>query len=333
MAASKFLNGVDLNNQRGINAADPSSATDLANKQYVDAVARGLRWKESVVAASTADGALATAYEDGDTLDGVTLATGDRILLKDQTDATENGVYVVAASGAPARAADAAAGSDAKGITVTVTGGTVNDDRVYLQTNTPAVVGTDGLAFSQLGGGTGTTYTADGQGIELSSTTFSLELNGATLSKSASGLKVSDSYAGAGLAVTTDVLAVGAGDGITVNSNDVALASSVAGAGLTFTTGVVAVGAGSGISVAADAVAIDTSVVARRYSTAVGNGSGTSFSVNHAFGRRDVQVYIYETASPFGQVFADVVHTDTNNVSVTFASAPTSNQYTVVVVG
>jgi hypothetical protein len=73
--AMKFGNGIDLAGQRGVNVGDPSSATDAANKQYVDAFVRGLSWKDEVVAASTANGTLATAYENGDSLDGVTLGS------------------------------------------------------------------------------------------------------------------------------------------------------------------------------------------------------------------------------------------------------------------
>ncbi|HYF74168.1 MAG TPA: hypothetical protein VD864_15155 [Nocardioides sp.] len=74
----KFGNGIDLAGQRGVNVGDPSSGTDIANKQYVDAFARGLSWKASVVAASTANVDIASAPAS---LDGVTLSSGDRVLL------------------------------------------------------------------------------------------------------------------------------------------------------------------------------------------------------------------------------------------------------------
>ena len=76
-------------------ATTPSNANDVASKSYVDATINGLDVKGSVRAATTAAGTLASDFENGDTLDGVTLATGDRILIKNQTDASENGVYVV----------------------------------------------------------------------------------------------------------------------------------------------------------------------------------------------------------------------------------------------
>lgn len=93
--------------------ANPSAAQDAMTLNYADANYAGLGTflnrdaKDSVKAVSVANAALASAYENGDTLDGVVLATGNRILLTAQTTATENGIYTVNASGAPSRATDA----------------------------------------------------------------------------------------------------------------------------------------------------------------------------------------------------------------------------------
>lgn len=106
------------------------------------------QWKEPVVAASTANGTLSTAYENGDTLDGVTLSTGDRILLKDQTTGSENGIYTVNASGAPTRATDFDGNDEVVGGMVAVLQGTVNSGKVFFNTNTGSVtVGTTALTF------------------------------------------------------------------------------------------------------------------------------------------------------------------------------------------
>jgi hypothetical protein len=98
----------------------------IASKTYVDGAVQGLNVKESVRAATSAAGTLASDFEAGDTVGGVTLVAGDRILIKNQATATENGIYVVAASGAPARAADAdpVASELEKGSYVLVTDGT-----------------------------------------------------------------------------------------------------------------------------------------------------------------------------------------------------------------
>lgn len=330
--ARAVLNGLNLSNQRITNLADPSSATDAATRQYVDAVARGLSWKQSVRAATTTAGTLASSFEDGDVVDGVTLATGDRILIKDQAAGAENGLYIVAASGAPTRAADMPAASDGKGVAVTVTSGTVNADRVYIQTADTATVGTDALTWSQLGGG-GTSYTA-GDGLsESPAGTFNVA-TGTGLEISSDAVRIAAAAAGAGLTGGAgSALAVGAGNGITVNADDVALASSTAGAGLTYTTGVLAVGAGTGISVAADAVAIDTGVVSRHVAANVGDGSATQIDVAHNLGTYDVSVELFVNSGSRETVICDVSRPDTNTVRLNFASAPSSSQYRVVVQG
>lgn len=187
-----LLTGADLNNQRAINGADPVDPTDLANRQYVDARVNGLTWKQPVVAATTANGTLATAFASGQAVDGVTLVTGQRILVKDQTTQTENGIYVVAASGAPARSADADSTAELHGAAVYVTSGTVNAERAYTQTTESPVIGSSNIIWAQFGGGTLPT-------------------------------------AGDGLTITGSTLAVGQGTGITVGADTVGIDTSVVG--------------------------------------------------------------------------------------------------------
>ena len=86
--------------------------TVIATKAYVDATAQGLDVKQSVRVATAVAGTLASSFENGDVVDGVTLATNDRILIKNQATASENGIYVVKASGAPDRAEDANSTAD-----------------------------------------------------------------------------------------------------------------------------------------------------------------------------------------------------------------------------
>ena len=110
-----------------------------------------LKWKQSVRAASTANGTLATAFENGDTLDGVTLATGDRILLKNQSTASQNGIYTVNASGAPTRATDANVGSYLVHAVVGVEQGTVNADKFFVCfTNSPITIDVTSQAWAGL---------------------------------------------------------------------------------------------------------------------------------------------------------------------------------------
>lgn len=142
------------------NLGAPSASTDAANKVYVDNVAQGLDLKGSVRALAVTNLTLSGAQ----TVDGVSLIAGDRVLLAGQTSGVQNGIYVVAA-GAWSRAADMAAGSDASGNFAFVTEGTVYNDTGWVCTNATglAVVGTDSLAFTQFSGagsgvnGSGTT--------------------------------------------------------------------------------------------------------------------------------------------------------------------------------
>lgn len=97
--------------------------------------------------ATTANGTLATAFANGQTVDGVVLATGDRILLKDQTTGADQGLYTVKASGAPDRAAEWAVGADVVGFAVRVTAGTANANTVWAVYAEPAVVGTNAPQF------------------------------------------------------------------------------------------------------------------------------------------------------------------------------------------
>jgi hypothetical protein len=254
---------VDLNNQKITNLTDPTNPQDAANKRYVDSAVVGIDWKPSVRLATTAPITLATDLENGDTLDGVTLATGDRVLVKNQTDATENGIYVVAESGAPTRSTDADTSAEiTASFAVFVEEGTVNTDSGWTLTNNGTVtIGTTELAFTQ--------FTGLGQ-----------------------------ITAGAGLTKTANTLDVIGGDGITVN---------------------------------ADSVVIDRAVVVTKYAATIGDGTNTSYTVTHNLNTRDVIVTLYDTASPYAEVMADVEHSTTNTITLLFSVAPTTDKYRVVV--
>jgi hypothetical protein len=122
-------------------------------------------WKDAVRVATTAPGTLATSFENGDTVDGVVLATNDRILIKDQASGSENGIYTVNASGAPTRATDADSADDILQAIVPVREGTANADTVWmLTTNTPITLGVTALSFTEFGGGAGGTVDIEDEG-------------------------------------------------------------------------------------------------------------------------------------------------------------------------
>lgn len=191
MAGRKFLNGIDVTSQKIVNLASPSASTDAANKSYVDGLVNGLAWKPAVRAATTTNGTLSTAYANGQTIDGVTLATNDRILLKNQTTGADNGLYTVNASGVPTRALDADGGSElGPNTTVLVSEGTVNADTAWTNTTNGAVtIGTTATVWAQFGGGSA--YTAS-LGVQLVGSDFRANL-GAGLTLSSNQIIVDDS--------------------------------------------------------------------------------------------------------------------------------------------
>jgi len=164
---------VSFNSQNITNLADPVNTQDAATKGFVEATSQGLDVKDSCVAATTANITISTALNNGDTLDGVSLSTNDRVLVKDQSTASQNGIYVVGSS--PARAADLAAGANAAGFFTFVEKGTVNADNGFVCTSDSgsAVVGTNNLTIAQFSGA-GQITAADG--LQKSGNTLSVDL-------------------------------------------------------------------------------------------------------------------------------------------------------------
>lgn len=274
---------VSLGGQLITNLGTPVSTTDAATKAYVDGLAgSGVAWKGPVRAATTAAGTLATSFENADVIDGVTLATGDRILIKDQAAGAENGIYTVNASGAPTRATDADSAADLSGAAAFVQEGTVNADSAWVMTNDGVVVvGTTALVFVQFSG-------------------------------------LGQVTAGAGLTKTGTTLNIGAGTGITVNADDVALTVPVA----------IVNGGTGGITAAAARTSLG---VPSKFS--VDCDAAVTTVVTHSLNTRDVIVSVVRTTTPWDEVLADVESTSVNTVTVRFAVAPTAAQYRINVIG
>ena len=175
---------------------DDRSNTDaltLVTKGYVDAVKQSLDIKDSVRLASTANVSLtagSSGLEAGDTIDGVTLVAGDRVLLKNQSTGSQNGIYVaVASGGTPARSDDANASADVtSGMFVWVEEGTANGDQGYvLTTNDTINLNTTSLTFTQFSGAGQITA---GNGLTKSGNTINVVPDNVTLSVTADEIKL-----------------------------------------------------------------------------------------------------------------------------------------------
>jgi hypothetical protein len=154
---------IDFNSQRGINLGTPVNPNDAARLADVQAAAAGIDNKPSVRAATTANITLSGAQ----TIDGVSVVAGDRVLVKNQTDATQNGPYVVAA-GAWARAGDSVTANSFW----FVEEGTAQDNTQWMVSNNGTItLGTTALVISQFGGAT--SYAA-GNGITINAGTISI---------------------------------------------------------------------------------------------------------------------------------------------------------------
>lgn len=345
--------------------ADPVNASDAANKAYVDAARSGLDIKASVRAATLGPGTLASSFANGQLIDGVTLATGDRILIKNQTTGSENGIYTVNASGAPTRATDADTNAKVtSGMFTFVEQGSQEDSGWVLSTDGTITLGTTALTFTQFSGAGQIT-------------------------------------AGAGMTKTGNTLNVGAGTGITVNTDDIQISATYAGQTSIVTLGTVTTGTWSASTILANRggtgqssyavgdilYADTTTTLAKLADVATGNAlisggvgvapswgkigltthvSGTlpianggtnatdaatartnlntpsryssvvpasnPSTITHNLNTTDVIVEVYEVSSGV-TVYCDVTRTNANTVTLGFSVAPSANQYKVAVLG
>jgi len=182
-----------------LQAGTPSNASDVTNKSYVDGlVGSGVYWKEPARASSTAN--VNISNPGTASFDGITLSSGQRLLLKDQSSQAENGVYDFNGSGsALTRSADANSADELNGLAIFVKEGTANADQGFVQTSEIANLGSDNIVFAQ--------FTGLGQ-IEA----------GAGLTKTANRLDVA---VGNGIQISSDAVVFRAGAGLDFGGSDV----------------------------------------------------------------------------------------------------------------
>jgi hypothetical protein len=198
--ATQNANNVALTGGTITGLGDPSASSEAATKNYVDNLVTGLRTRVIARVASTANVVLASGLENGDTLDGVTLATGNRVLLKNQTTTSQNGLYTVVASGTASRDTEFDIISEIAGQLILISEGTTNADTMYLcTTDTSATLGSSAITYTQVfpsAGGTVTSvavadsgsseFTVTGSPIT-SSGTISLAVNSIAATKIGTG--------------------------------------------------------------------------------------------------------------------------------------------------
>jgi hypothetical protein len=128
---------------------EPSVNSDAATKSYVDQAVAGLRTRAIAEAATTGNIDLTADLQNGDTIDGVTLVTGDRVLVKDQTDATANGLYIAVASGTASRDPEYDTIAELSGSMVVVNQGSTNDNKIFLcTTDSDATIGVSNITYT-----------------------------------------------------------------------------------------------------------------------------------------------------------------------------------------
>ncbi len=147
--ATQAANNVSISGGAVTGLGSPSASSDAATKNYVDQAVAGLRTRTIAECASTANVNLTNGLEAGDSIDGVTLVAGDRVLLKDQTDATENGLYLAVSSGAASRDPEHDSIAELSGGMVVVNQGSTNDNKIFLcTTDNTGSVGSTAITYT-----------------------------------------------------------------------------------------------------------------------------------------------------------------------------------------
>jgi hypothetical protein len=306
--------------------ATPTDSAHIATKGYVDAARQGLDVKQSVRVASTANVAISTGLEAGDIIDGVTLVAGDRVLLKNQTTASQNGIYVAVASGAASRSSDANGTADTgelkSGTFVFVEEGTVNSDKGFVvSTNGTITVDTTGIAWTQFSGAGSFT---SGDGLSQDGNTINVNVTANRTAITADAIDIASTYVGQSSITTLGTITTGVWNG-----TDVAVADGGTGAGT-------AAGARTNLGIATSAGTSTTSTPAlariAKQACAASAAGTSSTTVTHLFNSTDVIVQIYEVSSG-ATVVGDVVRTNADTVTVTLLGTITAGDYTIVVTG
>jgi hypothetical protein len=147
--ATQAANNVSISGGAVTGLGSPSASSDAATKNYVDQAVAGLRTRIIAECATTANVNLTNGLEAGDTIDGVTLVAGDRVLVKDQSTASENGLYLAVSSGAASRDPEHDSIAELSGGMVVVNQGSANDNKIFLcTTDNTGSVGSTSITYT-----------------------------------------------------------------------------------------------------------------------------------------------------------------------------------------
>lgn len=262
--ARKFFTDIDLQSaSKVVNLPAPSANGDAVPKSYVDSLVEGLAWKDSCLVATQANLNLSSP---GATIDGVSMASQDRVLVRAQSTASENGIYVWNGSAvAMTRALDASTFAELEQAITTVEEGT----------------------------SAGTSYRQDQVNGTLGSSTISWVTFGT------SAPAASETTAGIAELATQAETDAGTDD----------------------------------LRIVTAAKLANWSGRIKKYSTNIGDGSATSYTITHNLNTRDVVVRVFPNSGNYDDVEVDVYRPSTTTCTLVFATAPASNAYRVVVIG
>ena len=304
--------------------ATPTDAAHIATKGYVDAARQGLDVKQSVRVATTAPINLSADLEAGDLIDGVTLVAGDRVLVKNQSTAIENGIYVAVSSGAASRSSDANGTPDTgelpPGAFTFVEEGTVNSDKGFVvSTNGTITIGVTNIEWTQFSGAgsfeAGNGLSQDGNTINVNVVANRTEITG-------DAVDIASTYVGQESITTLGTITTGVWTATDVDiahggTNASDAASARTNLGMKTTAG------------AATTSAATLARVAAQGNTAHAGGTSTT-TVTHNFNTTDVIVQVYEVAT--GEtVFGDVTRPNADTVQVVLLGNHSANAFRIVV--